>query len=406
MLSSKKLTCWFSLIACGLSVWITQASFAQAPDPAFEQVKSYLFGRDSTALDKVTALVQQARSIPAQRTEVAAELASVLTSSASFDAKQFACRQLVFVAGEPEIPALVRLLSDSKLCHYALKALTVIPGKAVVDALAAHINDTHGADRLELLEVLANRDDVRAVPELTVLLSDTDPTRAASAAAALARISTHDAEDALTHVFFPAKEGQTTGLANALLHVAYRLLSKNDTAQAAKLYSIIDRDTVTPQIRAAVLRGRVRTSSNPVVLVLEALKEDGTPRQKMAAEIVNEVPGAPATREFAAGLPGLTSRGQALLITALGNRGDEAASAGIMALSRSTDPDIRMAVLKALGQVGNGSAVNLLLRTAATGAGAEKDAARQSLARLHDDRLDKEAREYGLVELRASADTN
>src|SRR6516162_7760799 len=79
---------------------------AQAVDPVFDQLKSYYYGRDTSALDKIAAMVSHARNNASERPAVEAGLRSVLTSGASFDAKQFACRELAFVAGPDDAPAL------------------------------------------------------------------------------------------------------------------------------------------------------------------------------------------------------------------------------------------------------------------------------------------------------------
>src|SRR5579862_4337585 len=63
-------------------------------------LKSYRYGQSAAPLDRLTILVATSRANADERREIAHALAGVLSTDAAFEAKQFACRQLVFVAGD------------------------------------------------------------------------------------------------------------------------------------------------------------------------------------------------------------------------------------------------------------------------------------------------------------------
>src|SRR5258708_6063863 len=92
------------------------AATAQTDGAALtERLKTYRYGGDPALLDQVAQWVGESRADPARRREAARDLAAVLKSDAAFDAKEFACRQLVLVASEAQIPALTEALQDDAL---------------------------------------------------------------------------------------------------------------------------------------------------------------------------------------------------------------------------------------------------------------------------------------------------
>lgn len=360
-----------------------------ASDSPIARLKTYHFGGDTALLDAVTAQVDAARTNASQRPEVARELAEVLTSDAAFDAKQFVCRQLIPIAGEAQIPALAGLLKDDKLAHYALLVLARIPGKAVNDALLAEVANTHDNDRLELLNVLATRGDARAMSGLKDLLGSASPELGADAASALARFQTPEATSALMAAYAFTQGAVSRSMGKALLDSAYRYADQGNTKAATDLLYSIDGPRTDPMLRAAALRVRVRIHPETAMAeILKALHEDRTPRQSMAADLAREIPGTQATQALSDALPGLSPHGQLLLLTTLQARKDHTAAGGMTLLCQSPDAAVRLAALQSLSTLGTESALTPLLHAAAIGSPAERDAARESLARLQGAQVD------------------
>ncbi len=371
-----------------LIVGSAHCAIAQNDDP-YTRLKSYFYGRDASAIDEITTLVASARLNPSQKPGVASGLASVLTSDAVFDAKQFACRQLAFIAGPDQVPALAGLLADDKLSHYALMALSRIPGNTALDAVAAHIADAPGRNKLEVLALLADHNDPRAVPALMEMLkgTTTGSSDEETIVSALAKIADPPSISALKNAW-QDQSGSVKKIAGfGLIQAGYQLRARGKSTIANALFTLVDTDAADPSLRGAALRGRVLTSTAPASLIIKALSGSGL-RQSMAADIVREAPGADTTRTLSIALPTLSTKGQTLLLTALGDRGDHAASAGVMKLTRSADASVRIAALKALGQVGDPSAVGMLLNAATNRSGAEKEAARESLGRVRGEGID------------------
>ncbi|MEN6424737.1 MAG: HEAT repeat domain-containing protein, partial [Phycisphaerales bacterium] len=79
---------------------------------------------------------------------------------------------------------------------------------------------------------------------------------------------------------------------------------------------------------------------------------------------------------------------QVQLLSALADRGDATALPAVIEASSSQDESVRVAALKAVGQIGNASNVPLLAERAATSKGTEQKAARESLYRLRGPEVD------------------
>jgi HEAT repeat protein len=123
-------------------------------------------------------------------------------------------------------------------------------------------------------------------------------------------------------------------------------------------------------------------------IVLDVLRSDDQEMQAVAIAMVKEMPGAEVTRALARELPNLSVTSQVQLLSALGDRGDGAASPAVIAAAKAADVSVRIAALRALGQLGNVSTVSLLAQTAAATSGDEQKAARQSLYRLRGPTID------------------
>jgi HEAT repeat protein len=124
-------------------------------------------------------------------------------------------------------------------------------------------------------------------------------------------------------------------------------------------------------------------------IVLDILKSGDQEMQTVAITMVKDMPGKEVTKALAKELPNLSVTSQVQLLYALGNRGDDAALPAVTIAMKAQDESIRIAALKALGQLGNESNVSLLAETAATTKGQEQKAARQSLYRLRGAKVDE-----------------
>jgi len=125
-----------------------------------------------------------------------------------------------------------------------------------------------------------------------------------------------------------------------------------------------------------------------IKMVIDALKSDDPTMQSGAIAIVRDIPGPEVTRALAQELPGLAVSGQVQLLAALADRGDALALPAVIEAGKSPDESVRVAAIKAIGQLGGPANVAMLAERAAGVKGAEQKAARESLYRLRGQEVD------------------
>ena len=386
----------FFRVALIVSLFVlSQPVWAQNDHAAdIEQLKTYRFGGSEAALNAVTLWVSEVQPDEARRRVAAKALASVLTSDASFDAKQFVCRQLVLIGGEDEVPALVGLVKDENLAHYAALALAAIPGTAVSENLRRELPQSTGKARLEIIGVLGERRDSAAIESLAVFLKSDDESLFTASANALGKIGKAPCAAPLRAAYQNANGSRRVIVGSALLECADAMRVAGDADSAVAIYETLHADATLPIVSAGALRGIALTrGEKSLPLLLEALGRDNTPQQLMAAALSRHIftgeQGARATQLLSNRLAQLSPVGQALLLSALGERGDVQAASAVAALLKSDDANVRSAAATSIGNIGDASTVPMLLTIAASNVKEQRDAARASLARLSGKSVDE-----------------
>lgn len=176
---------------------LTALAATDAVDRAFEALKTFDWGDDRAALVPLENAVVAALRDEKARAALEARLAAVLDTNASRDAKDVVCRHLRVIGSAACVPALARLLPDSKLSHMARYALERIQDPAAGAALRDALPRVSGKLKAGVAGSLGARRDAAAVPSLVPLLGHDDVEIVIAAATALAEIATPEAAGAL-----------------------------------------------------------------------------------------------------------------------------------------------------------------------------------------------------------------
>jgi HEAT repeat protein len=349
-------------------------------DDAVKQLAVYDFGGNAAALTTITDLVAATHGKADERKALVDALAAVLKSDAPYGAKDFACRQLSVIGTADAVPALGALLADEKLSHMARYALERIPDASADDALRAALGAAKGSALVGVISTIGVRRDAKAAGELAKRLADADPLVASAAAAALGRIGGLEATKALGAALASAPAAVKPAVADACLICADDLIARGKRDEAAALLEKVRGADTSKAVRGAATRGLILAKGAAgLPMVMEQIR-GGTPEGlALTMLIVREMPGAEVTRALASELEKLPAEKQVLLIEALGERRDPAASSAVLAAMKHSDPKVRAAAVRVVGQVGDASAVPLLLEAAS---GADKDAAHAAAANL------------------------
>ena len=138
----------------------------------------------------------------------------------------------------------------------------------------------------------------------------------------------------------------------------------------------------------AVAGAAEQPNQDVINMVIDALKSKDPQMQSGAIAIVRDIPGPEVTKALVQELPKLPVAGQVQLLSALGDRGDATALPAALEASKSQDESVRVAALRAVGQLGSVADTPLLADRAAATKGAEQRAAREGLYRLRGPEVD------------------
>jgi HEAT repeat protein len=366
-----------------LFVLASSSADAITLDEAIKKLMTHKFGENSEVINFLYESAVSSHSDPTLRKKLNGGLVRVLESDASYDAKQFACRQLALTATAEHIPILVKHLTDEKMSHMALYVLTHIDSPAVDKALLVALDKAGGRAKLGIINILGNRRCSAAVEPLAKLIVSAEQQIATEAIKALGRIGTESALESLDDYNKQTSKIELTVLTRAYLDCADRLLADGHGELAQRSYRIAFDAHNPAHLRAAALKGLTEAMGEQAgPFVARSLESDNKYLYGMAVVIIRSTPDKKAAEAMAAGLPALRPAVQVLLINALATRSDGAAITMIKDACQSDSVAVRSAALSALGRLGDESTIALLVEHAVQGIGEERVAALEGLASL------------------------
>ena len=295
--------------------------------------------------------------------------------------------RLLEEAGGPEaVEGLAALLDDpdQEIRESARRALARNPSPAATAALrGALARAGDPAWRIGMIDALASRGDQESVDTFAGLLDDPDLGVARAAAAALAELGGRAATAAVALARADARPELKPYLDDAYLRMADELLAGGGRRAAAAIYERLYAADQSRAIRQAALQGLARArGARALPALLAAVEGADAPLRGTAARLMVDLPGPNVTRTLAARLPALPTASQALVLGALGDRGDPSVIEAIASALQADSEEVRMAAVRALVALGGPPVVAPLAQAAARGEGDLRQAARQGLTRL------------------------
>jgi HEAT repeat protein len=298
----------------------------------------------------------------------------VLKSNAGFKEKHEACRDIALRGTAEAIPALAPLLTDEKLSHMARYALEQIGGNEAKTALRNALGQAKGMPLIGVISSVGTLRDTQAIPALTALLNGADTEVSDAAAHALGRIGGIQSSKSLLAALGKA----TPATYDGLLRVAESLPPN----EAASVYDAVRKTNASQWIRMAALRGAlIARGDGAAPLLIESLRGGDFAFVIAAAGAARELP-ASATKALASELPQLDVERQLLVVQALGDRRDRAATPQLLAIAKNGDAKLRPATAKSLVQIGDAAAVSQLIEWATASEEEVSKTARGGLVRF------------------------
>ncbi len=311
-----------------------------------------------------------------------AEQLAVLASDAGRFEKTRACRVLARVGTAKAVPVLVGLLDDKELSHNARYALEAIDDPSVDTAFRKALVELKGAPLVGAIGSVGVRRDARAVSLLAGMLADENADVRRAAARSLGRIATAPAVDELTKALSGASGRTRQAVCEGLLRCAESAMEAGRPKDALAVYTRLSKVPDAPHpLRAAVLRGLVLAPESPDLATLgEALRGDSYVAFLAANRVAIELPGPAVTKVLTGGLAALPPQRQIVVLRTLGERGDASAGDALMKLAETGDEPVRLAAVAALTRLGHAPAVPMLVKLSTGDSGDLADLAQRSLA--------------------------
>lgn len=392
--SIKKIPDWHPR-AAGIPAWLFTDEILVNPEPAhvsaLKALKTYEFGQSRVPLATIEGRIRALDRGNPEDAELLGQLVGLLAADTTLAAKRFVCRQLLLVGSRDEVPALAPLLLDPALSDVALLAVAHIPGDVGDNALLAALPEANDNILAGLLATIGDRRCSRAVPQLIRYAGSTHPEVSASALTALACIGNNEAAQGLLQRAVASSSPMRTALATACLGCADRLSEDGRPRVAATLYGAVSERAHTRPLRAAALGGllRCRIPEAPAALI-KALTDPDHAFSRAALSLVRSTDDAHIIGHCISAAPRLPALAQASLLTVLADRREPAAAPLALTLAASADSTVRQAAVRALGRLGDQTAVAVLLGIMSSSEpGMPHDDARHSLASLRDEATDR-----------------
>ncbi len=234
------------------------------------------------------------------------------------------------------------------------------------------------------------RRDAGALSGLTELLRDSDDVRVASAAAAaLGRIGTPEAAGVLEAALKSDEKELRGAVGDACLQCAESLAAGGKRDAAFALYDSVRGANLPRHQQMAGLRGAILARGvKGVPILVQNLQGKDEASFALALTVARELPGPEATSGIVGALATLPIERRALVIRALGDRRDRGALAAVLEAVGGPE-EVHMEAVVALRQLGDASAVPVLLGVAAETEGEIGEAARVTLSRLAGEGVDR-----------------
>jgi HEAT repeat protein len=333
--------------------------------------------------------------------EVEAQLIAVLDAADAAPAdKAITCKKLLVHGTKNAVPALAKLLPNPELSSWARIALEAIPDPAADVALREALATVTGRQLIGVINSIGVRRDVAAVAVIVPKLADVDAEIAAASAYTLGKIgdaaATQALELALTAVTPPVR----SAVAEGLLLCAERFLAADQAAEAVRLYDLVLAADVPKQRLVEATRGAILARRNDgTTLLVEQLKSTDEKLFAIGLTTAREMTADTVTMALLTELPAIAPERQALVMSALADRGDATALPQVLQAAQEGPTAVRIAAVQVLPRLGNVSCVPVLLAVASEGDAVLVAAARESLKTLPGEDVDKD-----LVERLAAAE--
>lgn len=320
------------------------------------------------------------------------ELIAILRSENAPKAeKALACKNLSVYGSSEAASDLAKLLGDEQLASWSRIALEVIPGDAVDEVLRKAAGSLEGKLLVGVINSIGVRRDAGAVELLTEQLESKNDDVAAAAAVALGRIGNAAATKSLRPKLAGGSLAVRSAVAEGCILCAERSLADGNAKEATEIYDEVRKAEVPHQRIVEATRGAILARGKEgIPLLVEQLRSSDKKLFEMSLSTAREFPGGDVDQTLASELEKAPPERAALVVLAMADRTQTVKVPAILKAAGSGPVQVRLAAIKALGQVGNATCLDPLLEIARDTDAELASAAKEALVVLPGDSVDED----------------
>jgi HEAT repeat protein len=331
-----------------------------------------------------------AQTVPAQADEDKL-IAVIKSADATRKEKVDACRGLALIGTKKAVAPLAALLGDEELSHMARYALEPIKDPSVDEALRDALGKVKGMQLVGVIGSIGVRRDAQAVQPLLGILMQNETSGEAKCAAlrALGQIGTTEAAQVLKVSLSQAPPEGLPDVYEGLFRCAERFASEGNSDAAIDIYDTLLAQNASHQVCAGALRGAILTRGKDGLSLLQKnLQSEDYIMFSAACQTSLEMPGQEVTQTLISVLKQIPVDKQILVIWTLGKRGDPAAIPALSIAANGGEKSVRIAAIKAMPEIGDASAVPVLVGLLGDNDGQISQAAQEALAAIPGEEAD------------------
>jgi HEAT repeat protein len=377
------------LLAAGLAMAPT---IAAAPPPAgtrvsdlAEALAGYESGASAAPLREIEDAMRQNLTEPRLRRELEAALVRVLEGKSTYEARQFASRQLAILGSENSVAALVGLLRVPDMVELGCLALGIHPSPRAEQALLRALPGLTGSSRLQVVQILGDRRVEAAVPSLIAITRNPDRTEALAAVVALGKIGNEPARRHLVTLHKAEDAAMVSAVIEAFLRMAEKHVLEGSPREAKRIYEDLSRPGQPDHVRRGACGALLSLDRDGgEQRIRSTLRSDDSLLRPLAIAAVAGLKSSGISRKSGREMPRLSSQEKVWMIEALAARADRGALEVIAEHVAAPEPTVHLAAIDALGHLGDASTVPLLCGAlAGTGDAQVGAAAERALVELN-----------------------
>lgn len=331
--------------------------------------------------DEIRQLTTEATSLYKKRAELEPWFYEALKSPRpNREGKLFLAEQLYRLIDEDSIRDLADLLTRRDTGDIARRGLEQIDHPDAKFALLESLRSVSGSTLVGVVEALGNLRAEDAVGPLRRFVRSGNSDLVSASLTALGKIGGPEAAQLLGMSRIDLSRSLRPIATEAYLRCGWSSLENGDRETALAVFDSLLIDVEPIEVRQEALRGFIRTEeANAVPQIIEILRSNETSLQTIAVEETAKLPGEVVTRALVDVFPDLTPDIQKQVVEILGERDDPLGLPSLTGAVLSRNADVRLAALRSLGKMNHGEAVQVLLKTSATGTPEERELAQSAL---------------------------